>query len=313
MTETTEEIQSEENQTPLAEIGQLLQEAREKKQLSLQEVAEKTRIHLKILQNIEDGKLDSSPGPVFIRGFMRTYGKFVDVELDGFLEKLNAVTELQESDTLNESSVLLFPEEETSFFQEQKLFLILLAMVILGGGYFLIQQLSSEIFGENQTAVPSSMQESISENSPNAAEPQANLSPQPVAETVSAQAPSQTVETQEEKPVAAPASDGEADTVAAVEQSPQEPENIAESDLLALTIKATLASWVAITVDDAAPLEVFLQPGEEYSLEAEERYLLTIGNTKGVELFLNGNLQPVETKEELLENWVIDKSTLTLE
>ena len=296
----------EENQIELGQIGQLLKEAREQKQLSLKQVAEKTRIHINILQSIEDGKIASNPGPVFIRGFIRTYGKFVGVELESFLEKLNAVTELQEPETLDESSVLLFPEPETSFFQEQKLLVVLLVVLVIGGGYFLIHQISSQFFADYLPAQPSAQQELVSENAPNPAQPEVPAQPAAETESASPPTPSQTVLPPEEVPATTP-------TVVSVEPSSEESEIVTEPESLELTIKATLASWIAITIDEDAPIEVFLQPGEEYSLEAKERYLLTIGNAKGVELFLNGDLKTIESQNELLENWVIDKSMLALE
>lgn len=59
----------------LQELGSCLRQIREKQAVSLEEVAEKTRIQSRLLKAIEEGRLEQLPEPVYIRGFLR---KFAD-------------------------------------------------------------------------------------------------------------------------------------------------------------------------------------------------------------------------------------------
>ncbi|MEP0917775.1 DUF4115 domain-containing protein [Leptolyngbya sp. DQ-M1] len=57
----------------LKAIGTRLSEERQKKSMSLEEIAAKTYIPLRLLNAIEDANLDRLPEPVFVQGFIRRY------------------------------------------------------------------------------------------------------------------------------------------------------------------------------------------------------------------------------------------------
>ncbi len=56
-------------------FGSCLRRAREKRQLSLKEVAGATKIPRATLELIEAGNLDELPADVFVRGFIRSYAR----------------------------------------------------------------------------------------------------------------------------------------------------------------------------------------------------------------------------------------------
>ncbi|MBD1842203.1 DUF4115 domain-containing protein [Cyanobacteria bacterium FACHB-63] len=60
-------------QEQLKAIGTRLSEERQKKSMSLEEIAAKTYIPLRLLNAIEDANLDRLPEPVFVQGFIRRY------------------------------------------------------------------------------------------------------------------------------------------------------------------------------------------------------------------------------------------------
>ncbi len=64
-------------------FGLLLRRARESRGMSLNEVAEKTRISPRWIQALEDAQLDILPAPVFVSGYLRSYARLVG--LDGAL------------------------------------------------------------------------------------------------------------------------------------------------------------------------------------------------------------------------------------
>src|SRR5262245_15951197 len=70
--------------------GSLLREARERRSVSLTDVARKTKVPVSALALLEQGKLDGLPADVFVRGFIRSYAKHVgisDVEPLGLYQK----------------------------------------------------------------------------------------------------------------------------------------------------------------------------------------------------------------------------------
>lgn len=61
----------------VSSVGERLRAAREAKNMSLQDVASKTRIPVRHLQHIEDGQWDALPAPTYSIGFARAYANAV--------------------------------------------------------------------------------------------------------------------------------------------------------------------------------------------------------------------------------------------
>src|SRR5687768_12365543 len=60
--------------------GQMLREARERRQLSLQTISRATMIRLDYLQLIDDDELDRLPPGAYAKGFIRAYANYVGVD-----------------------------------------------------------------------------------------------------------------------------------------------------------------------------------------------------------------------------------------
>ncbi len=71
-------------------IGQTLRTERELKHISLEEMAQTTRIPLRSLQLIEDDKLDALPGDVFARGFVKSYAQALGIPSEPLVARLGA-------------------------------------------------------------------------------------------------------------------------------------------------------------------------------------------------------------------------------
>ncbi len=66
----------------MIEIGQLLRQARESKDLSLADVEADTRIRQRYLNALESGDWDELPNPVAARGFLRRYATYLGLDPD---------------------------------------------------------------------------------------------------------------------------------------------------------------------------------------------------------------------------------------
>ena len=66
----------------MSELGEMLRKAREKKGVSLAQVEEVTRIRQKFLRALEEGERDSLPEEVYVRAFLRSYARYLDLSPD---------------------------------------------------------------------------------------------------------------------------------------------------------------------------------------------------------------------------------------
>jgi cytoskeleton protein RodZ len=71
----------------MKEIGQKLREAREKRNLSIQDVSNATKINIKTVEAIESGDVESLPAKPFLRGFVQTYAKYLDLNADDIMKQ----------------------------------------------------------------------------------------------------------------------------------------------------------------------------------------------------------------------------------
>lgn len=63
----------------LAELGNWLRQFRQEQELSLEDVASRTLIPVRILRAIEEGELDILPEPIYVQGFIRRYADILGI------------------------------------------------------------------------------------------------------------------------------------------------------------------------------------------------------------------------------------------
>ena len=71
-------------------IGERLEEARKRKGISIREAAESTKIRGDYLQKFEANSLDIDLPPLYLRGFIRTYAKFLDLDPERLISDVDA-------------------------------------------------------------------------------------------------------------------------------------------------------------------------------------------------------------------------------
>ncbi len=72
-------------------IGERLEEARKRKGISIREAAETTKIRGDYLQKFEANSFDIDLPPLYIRGFLRSYALYLDLDPDRFVNDFNSV------------------------------------------------------------------------------------------------------------------------------------------------------------------------------------------------------------------------------
>lgn len=76
-----------------SQVGAILRQARNRRQVELAEVEAATRIRRRYLQAIENEEWDVLPGGVYTRGFIRTYAAFLGLDGDRLAEDYRAGVE----------------------------------------------------------------------------------------------------------------------------------------------------------------------------------------------------------------------------
>ena len=83
-------------------VGDTLRQARERRGLTIADVAGETSIREAYLEAIEKGNYDELPGDVYAKGFIRNYSKFLQIDGDALLQEYaaerNIVKEVQPVD-----------------------------------------------------------------------------------------------------------------------------------------------------------------------------------------------------------------------
>ena len=108
-------------------IGYILKEARLKKDVSIEEVEEELKIRGRYLKALEEDNYELLPGKVYIKGFVKIYGEYLNLDVAELLEELEAdlAEQVEEIPVIEEDSVL--KKMQANKFKMQKSHLILAA------------------------------------------------------------------------------------------------------------------------------------------------------------------------------------------
>lgn len=70
----------------MSELGAHIKQEREKRNISLEELHEETKIRQLYLEAIENGEFSTLPGEVYLKGFLRTISRELSLEYGDLLE-----------------------------------------------------------------------------------------------------------------------------------------------------------------------------------------------------------------------------------
>jgi cytoskeletal protein RodZ len=71
------------------EIGTTLRDARIRRDISLQQAEDDTKIRVKYIQAMENEDFDVLPGGTYVKGFLRTYAEYLDLDFQTILDEFN--------------------------------------------------------------------------------------------------------------------------------------------------------------------------------------------------------------------------------
>lgn len=111
-------------------FGTWLRRQRELREISLREIADVTKISIRYLEALEQDRFDVLPAPVFAKGFLREYARYVGLDID---EVVNSYLTAQEALEPEEEPSKKKPAARGSALERTSGLLLTLAVIILLG------------------------------------------------------------------------------------------------------------------------------------------------------------------------------------
>ena len=271
-------------------LGNKFQAAREAQGLTLEQVASRTRIQESHLKALEEDAFGQLPERVFTKGFVRAYARSLNLDEE---ECLRLFAECSASFYQKEDKGLgnffLLKEGEPKGRTSRAMVVLLVGGLFLLGGLVLLQQQFSS------TSI-------ISRFSQRAVEPRDRVISEPGqpghANDVVESRPSSSIERPVDAPGVAKTEPAPRTDVAGTPAGTPVDDGASTPSLsspdpgpLVLELRSLEMTWAVVHSDENEPQEVLLRAGEIVQWQAQERFLLTLGNAGGVEVRLNGQLR----------------------
>ena len=86
-------------------LGKELAKIRLEKKLSIKEIAREIRIEPSVIKKIEKNDFESIGAPVFVKGYLRQYASFIEMDADEVLEKYNQLNLKEDASPIINDSV----------------------------------------------------------------------------------------------------------------------------------------------------------------------------------------------------------------
>lgn len=281
-------------------LGEILRQARLEKGKTLEEIAEETKIRVRYLQAIEDGKLDILPGHFYTRGFIKSYAEAVDLDPDVLLKTYVPEEKAKETTTTTSLPPRRVRHQgyrvqpKPSFFTKgfSSFLLVLFIGLIVVVIYWFMSSQNTDQAGQTLPpgALPNLSVEDQEPTSPPLAEGGTESSDDTVVDGTEP-AP----EMDDEEPVA------EEGQLILLEQDGSNHVYTLTGGQLSLLLEATDRCWVELRAGDARGEKLFsreLQPGETLTWPQEgdvvpDRVRLRVGAPSAIRLTVSG--QTIET------------------
>jgi cytoskeleton protein RodZ len=289
--------------TEMDELGLILQEARENKGLTLQEVQEQTRINASYLEALENGEYSALPSPVHVRGFLRNYARFLDLDPDPLLERYKQSESYEKAPVATDRNGEIGPDAPLPSRQDQPFFdpvnvevdagsrrdpesavrLIIIAALIIAVALivnrFLPLVLNNEDGSEAITEGITNVVEDIVNNS------EGLVPGEEAAATIAEEETENT--TQENSEVITSTSRTNEAVEILPTPSPTRPALPATLEEINLKVEVTERSWFESTIDGEVMFTGIARPGDTFEWTAAEEAKLLTGNAIGLFVTVN--------------------------
>ena len=317
------------------ELGQLLRETRESKEITLAEAEARTRIRQKFIAAMEAEDWNALPGEVAARGFLRNYSAFLGLDeahvFQLYQSRAKPAPPLPMPTPSSERPVDYRPIEmdlapkPTRTFPWRWIALVALVAVIVLGAWWLyvyrpgwVNNLLSmprtlpnpaDIVAVEPTPTPTATAEIVRVTATFTATPLPAALPTATPAAATATSPADATPPAAETPVSTPAA---TEALSATVSS----NTFAPAERIKLRIDVNERSWLRLLVDGKVAQETVLEPGVSSEWEALQSIVLRTGNGAGVLLTVNDQVLPplgapgevVELRWDLVDGEIIQSS-----
>jgi len=115
-----------------ASFGAWLRRQREMREISLRDIADRTKISMRYLEAMEVDRFDLLPAPIFAKGFLREYARYVGLSPDEVINHYLAVQQPQVDDKHDETLIGKAVRARGGKSWTYGLFLLLAVLLLLG-------------------------------------------------------------------------------------------------------------------------------------------------------------------------------------
>jgi cytoskeletal protein RodZ len=323
------------------DFGSFLKHERELRGVPLDEISESTKISIRYLRALEESRFEDLPGEVFIKGFIRSYGQAIGSNVDELLAAYHE-SGSQHQDTASADTEFSPAVEESPkppfVFPMKAVVGFVMALLIIGGGVYWVTLEKDGKSGqsklENPPVVDNSLPEVESEAEPTPLEeagtslPEAE-SPDPDSEQTKAVDPpvppakmspeEVSVEvTEVPEPIKNTVTVPEKDAIIKDLKEQIVPESVDSATEVAmgdsslnLVIRVNENSWFNLRVDDQRDQDFILPPDGSKTIQAKNAIVITIGNRRATQMFLNGQeLDLPESPDNVIRNLTVNLEQL---
>jgi cytoskeletal protein RodZ len=242
------------------DFGRRLREARERKGVSLRQIANATKISVAVLEGLERNDISKLPGGIFGRGFVRSFACEVGLDPEATISEFIAQFH-DESVTAGHPPSRQMEDNEALESERRVVstFLVLITLSVVVVAVILYFTMTGWRAPSGPAARPST-----------AAPPAA-----PVVESVRSVVAA--------APVPSAASDSGSTSSVAADERPA-----AVAAALVINVSVLRACWISATVDGLKQFERILQPGDRRTVDVHRDLVLTAGDAGAVSMTING-------------------------
>ncbi|WP_069470926.1 RodZ domain-containing protein [Candidatus Marithrix sp. Canyon 246] len=131
--EVSVEETTEEKEAPKPEIspGAILRKAREDNNLSVGHVADRLCLDIRVIEGLENDNYDKLPSTIFIRGYLRSYAKLLEIPEKSIADGFDHINKSQQLKTIIPTPKIKHQKQATSLDLWPKLVSILLVITVI--------------------------------------------------------------------------------------------------------------------------------------------------------------------------------------
>jgi cytoskeleton protein RodZ len=258
-------------------FGARLKRERERRGVTLDEIAMGTKIGTRFLHAIEEEHFELLPGGIFNKGFIRAYARHLGMDEEQAVTDYLAATGATAIKKLegNDAATQPLPEKSSGSGANLPWGLFAVALLILALGFSIFGFYSREKLAKSQNSAPVKPASAAAEGQ-TAAVP-TPIAAQPESVAVSSPGPSQ-----------------------------RDVANATSPSTFAVSIKTTDECWIAITADGKEVLQDTLLEGAQETITAEKDIVIRAGNVGALDFEFNGEALPAQGEDGEVKTVVFD-------